>query len=244
MAAAQVRFPVAICLSKDGDARFLGHLDFARLVERSLRRSGLPIVSTQGFNPRQKLSFADALPVGVASEGEWISLSLHEDRSPETVRELLEPALPECVRLVDVRRGPAPAATNVRYRLAVAGDPRSATDLLSALLQRDQFLLDDARGRRIDIRAALLSGRAGDGFVEVDLAADRGIAPRPAVVAQALSALAREAPPVFGTFTKLLRPAESCQKETSWDDAVAAGAPSAPSAESCSSTPARARKAG
>jgi len=241
------RFPMAVCLSKDGDARFLGHLDFARLVERSLRRSGLPIVNTQGFNPRQKVSFTDALPVGVASEGEWITLSLYEDRTPETLRERLEPALPECVRLVDVRRGSAPAAPRLRYRLVVSEHVRSAADALAALLQREDFVLDDARGRPMDVRACLAAGRAGPGFVEVELLADPGPAPRPALVAGALTALARESgapPPVFGVFTKRPCEPERRQKEMSWDDAVAAGAPSAPSAGSSSSIPGRAKRAG
>jgi hypothetical protein len=152
------RFPMAVCLSKDGDTRFLGHLDFARLVERSLRRSGLPIVNSQGFNPRQKVSFTDALPVGVASEGEWITLSLYEDRTPEILRERLEPALPECVRLVDVRRGSAPTATRLRYRLDVSENCRSAADALAALLQREDFVLDDAP-RPSDGRPGLPRGR-------------------------------------------------------------------------------------
>ena len=247
MVAAAERFVWAVCLSKDGDTRFLGHLDFARLVERSLRRSGLPIVNTQGFNPRLKVSFTDALPVGVASEGEWITLSLHEDLTPETLRERLEPALPECVRLVEVRRGPAPVATRLRYRLAVTEHVRSATDTLSALLQREHFVLDDSRGRPIDIRASLLAGHAGAGFVEVELGADRGIAPRPTLVAEALIALAREAqasPPAFGVFTKMLCELERRQKEMSWDDAVAAEALNASSAESCSSIPERVKRAG
>lgn len=247
MVAAAERFVMAVCLSKDGDTRFLGHLDFARLVERSLRRSGLPVVSTQGFNPRQKVSFTDALPVGVASEGEWITLSLHQDLTPETLRERLEPALPECVRLVGVRRGPAPAASSLRYRLAVTEHVRSATDTLTALLQREHFVLDDARGRPIDIRVALKAGSAGAGGIEVELDADRGIAPRPALVAEALIALAREAqvePPVFGVLTKLQCASERSQKEMSWDDAVVAEALSASSAESCSSMPGRVKRAG
>ena len=247
MAAAPERFPMAVCLSKDGDTRFLGHLDFARLVERSLRRSGLPIVNTQGFNPRQKVSFTDALPVGVASEGEWFTLSLYEDRTPEALRERLEPALPECVRLVEVRRGSAPAPSRVRYRLAVTAHPRSAEDALSVLLQREHFVLDDARGRPIDVRAALSAGLAGAGFVEVELSADPGSAPRPALVAGALAALARESgapPPVFGVFTKLQSEPERRRKEIAWDDVVAAEALSASSAESCSSTPERAKRAG
>jgi radical SAM-linked protein len=246
MAAAADRFLLSVCLSKDGDARFLGHLDFARLVERSLRRSGLPIVNTQGFNPRQKVSFTDALPVGVASEGEWITLSLNEDLAPETVEERLAPALPEGVRLVEARRGAAPSPSRLRYRLAVEEHARSATDTLTALLNRDHFLVEDARGRRIDIRAALRAGQAGAGGLEVELAAENGPPPRPGLLAEALVALARETgmePPVFGVLTKQ-RERERRQGESSWDDVVEAEAPPAPRAASCSSMPARAKRAG
>jgi radical SAM-linked protein len=242
-----IRHRAAVCLSKDGDARFMGHLDFARLIERSLRRSGLPVQCTQGFNPRFRLAFSDALPVGVASEGEWISLTLDEDLPPDTIRARLMPALPECVRVVAVRTGDLPSApASVRYRLDVTGDIGSATDALTALLRCDSFLVDDARRSvPFDVRPCVAGGEARDGCLLLELIAVNHRPPRPGFVVAALRALALQAglpDPAFGACTKLCE-IERRQGEVKWDD-VAEAARTGPQDASCSSMPARARRAG
>jgi radical SAM-linked protein len=242
------RYPLALCLSKDGDARFLGHLDLGRLIERSLRRSGLPIQCTRGFNPRFRLSFTEALPVGVASEGEWISLTLDEDLSPDTVRARLSPALPGCVRLVDVRKGslPVPAET-VRYRLDVLGDEGSAADALTALLACDSFPVDDVRrSAPFDVRPMVAGGEARDGCLLLELVTVNHRPPRPTFVIAALAALAaRDGLPVprFGACTKLSL-VERRQGAGIWDDDGAVVASNGPLDASFSSTRERALRAG
>jgi len=245
---------MALRFSKDGDARFLGHLDWSRLLERALRRSGLPVRSTQGFNPRLRMAFTDALPLGIASEGEWATVTLDEDLAPETVAERLRPTLPDAVRLVEARRGPAPRAPDrVRYRLDVEAEPGSAADALTELLARDRFPVEDARrGVPVDARALLASGEARDGHLLVELVARNDRPPRPGPVALALRELAVQAgarPPVFGTFTKAAGSAR--HGDDAWDDAAEAdrtGAAAEEAAEAasagCSSTRERAPRAG
>jgi radical SAM-linked protein len=251
MLAEASRFHRVIRVSKDGDARFLGHLDFGRLIERSLRRSGLPVQNTQGFNPRLKVSFTDALPVGVASEGEWITLTLTEDLSPDEIRARLQPAMPECVRLVDVRTGQVPAAETVRYRLTVQERQGSVADALTALLALESFTIEDPRrSEPLDVRARLVAGEVREGQLILDLVAVDGRAPRPGPIAQALVLLASQLgleTPVFGEATKLCGP-ERRQGDDTWDDAVEAEADPEGSrgtrSASSSSTLERVRRAG
>lgn len=203
---------MSLRLSKEGDARFLGHLDFARLIERALRRSALPVRSTQGFNPRLKVSFTEALPLGLASRGEWVTLTLDEDLAPRSVAEALRPCLPDMVRLREVRRGPAPRAPGREtFRIEIEEEPGSAADALTELLQRDTFPVEDARrGVSVDARARLARGEARGGSLVVELVAPDDRPPRPGPVVQALRHLAEQAgrrPPVFGTITKAAGPA-------------------------------------
>ena len=246
MVAAAVRYQFAICVSKDGDARFLGHLDFARLIERSLRRSGLPVQRTQGFNPRFKIAFADALPVGLASEGEWITLTLDEDLPTDRIVAQLQPVLPECVRVVAARAGKPPLADRVRYRLELSGDTGSAADALTALLARDGFLVDSSRQPLpVDARALVRGGGPGEGCLLLDLIAVNNRPPRPGPVVRALHALAQQAgraPLSVGTITKLCGP-RARQGDSRWDVAAEADRTAQPIA-SCSSMPARAPRAG
>jgi radical SAM-linked protein len=50
---------------KVGELRYLSHLELMRALQRALRRGGLPLAYTQGFNPQPKVSVAQALAVGV-----------------------------------------------------------------------------------------------------------------------------------------------------------------------------------
>jgi len=45
--------------------QFLANLDMMHLMERSLRRAGIPCHLTEGFNPHIKLSMGTVLPVGL-----------------------------------------------------------------------------------------------------------------------------------------------------------------------------------
>ena len=57
-----------VVFEKMGAHRFLGHLDLQRAMQRALRRSGLPVTYSQGFNPHLQLSFAAPLSVGIQDE--------------------------------------------------------------------------------------------------------------------------------------------------------------------------------
>jgi radical SAM-linked protein len=79
--------------------RWLGHLDVLRAFERAVRRSGLPVAFTQGFNPRQRIAFASALGVGVTAEAEPAILELRESLLPQVVTDALNEALPPGFRI-------------------------------------------------------------------------------------------------------------------------------------------------
>ena len=62
--------------SRLGDSRFYGHLEMLQLIFRVLQRAGLPILFSSGFNPSPKVSFSQALPVGVESLAETFDMEL------------------------------------------------------------------------------------------------------------------------------------------------------------------------
>ncbi|MDR1125256.1 MAG: TIGR03960 family B12-binding radical SAM protein, partial [Deltaproteobacteria bacterium] len=70
---------------KEGPATCISQLELQAVLERAMRRGKLPLAFSQGFKPAPLLSFARALPVGVASRREWFSLYLREARTPAEV---------------------------------------------------------------------------------------------------------------------------------------------------------------
>jgi len=79
--------------TKTGKLRFLSQRDLLRFFERALRRTGLPLSMSEGFNPRARLSAPAPMPLGVESDDEIIEVQLSARVEPEEIRRLLAPEL-------------------------------------------------------------------------------------------------------------------------------------------------------
>jgi radical SAM-linked protein len=84
-----------------GKIRFTSHRDVARMWERALRRSRLPVALSQGYSPHPLLSFGLALPTGCESYGEYLDARLEDSGADEIpchdLPGLLTPLLPDGV---------------------------------------------------------------------------------------------------------------------------------------------------
>jgi radical SAM-linked protein len=88
--------------TKLGRIRFTSHRDVARMWERGLRRSGLPVAWSEGFSPRPLLSFGLALPTSCESLAEYVDVRLAPGvavaAAPSLAR-LLGPLLPDGIEV-------------------------------------------------------------------------------------------------------------------------------------------------
>ncbi len=71
-----------------------------RAMERALRRAGLPLSYSEGFSPHPRLTFSPALPVGVASEGEYLEVRLREEVALQGLCERINRGLPRDLRVI------------------------------------------------------------------------------------------------------------------------------------------------
>jgi len=81
--------------SKTGSLRFIGHLDFLRIFQQMIRRAGLPIAYSKGFNPHQQLSFALPLPLGMTSINDYADITLATGIPPLEIVKTLNVAAPQ-----------------------------------------------------------------------------------------------------------------------------------------------------
>lgn len=88
--------------AKRGRLRFSSHRDFQRAFERALRRAGVPMAYSQGFNPHPRVSYANAAPTGTASEAEYVEIAVTSVLDPEKVRLALDTALPPGLDVLEV----------------------------------------------------------------------------------------------------------------------------------------------
>ncbi|HVU73159.1 MAG TPA: TIGR03936 family radical SAM-associated protein [Mycobacteriales bacterium] len=161
--------------------RFTSHRDVARVLERAVRRSGIPIAFSAGFTPHPKISYVGAAPTGVASEAEYAEIGLAAERDPAAVQAALDAALPPGIDIVAVAPSvPGQALADLvdgshwQVRL---GSPDHAVDpaVVAAAAEGLWAAAEAVVGRKtkdgvrdVDVRAALVHLAAhGAGFEAV-----------------------------------------------------------------------------
>lgn len=118
-------------ITKGKEIGYISHLDYARTVERAIRRAHLPAAYSEGFNPHMKLAFASALAVGVTSEAEYVDIELTGDVELTEAVKQLSKELPEGILIKGaaymVHQTPAlMAAVNLAsYRIAASLLPKT-----------------------------------------------------------------------------------------------------------------------
>ncbi len=80
---------IRIKFSKQGNMRFIGHLDIMRYFQKVMRRADVNIRYSEGFSPHQIMSFAAPLGVGLTGSGEYLDIEvLSTDSSAEMLRRM------------------------------------------------------------------------------------------------------------------------------------------------------------
>ncbi|MDO4586426.1 MAG: TIGR03936 family radical SAM-associated protein [Planctomycetia bacterium] len=84
-----VRQRIRLHFSKSGNLCFIGHRDLLRTMERLFRRAQLPLAMSEGFHPKQRVSYVSALSLGYSSEDEIMEIILTEERDPSNLLDCL-----------------------------------------------------------------------------------------------------------------------------------------------------------
>ena len=115
--------------SKEGDMRFIGHLDLIALFQRAFRRAKTRVAYSQGFHPHPLLKFALPLSLGMESRGEYFDAEMEENIEPEKIIDLL--VLPVGIQITEARflekneKNAASAAAAADYTITLPDDPLS-----------------------------------------------------------------------------------------------------------------------
>jgi radical SAM-linked protein len=157
--------------TKEGRTRFVSARDLTSVWERAIRRADLPIAYSEGFTPHARVSFPDALSVGIASTGEYAELTFAAPIVAAVDLARLSDALPEGMDVLTYTDVPAGAPKLASLLTATLWElvwpPVDATALTTLLGRRCEELLaadtveivrhrHDGE-RRIDIRPAVVS---------------------------------------------------------------------------------------
>lgn len=156
--------------SKIGPTRYVSHLDLARALERALNRARVPVSYTQGYNPRPRMQFASALPLGFTSEAELADVWLEEAMDPVQAREQIMSRMAPGIVIHEVWEVPfdAPAMQASTLETAYVALVDDVVDRVdenidrAVLRQRVEDLLAaesvvrERRGKEYDLRPLIL----------------------------------------------------------------------------------------
>ena len=97
-----IKYPLKVTFYKRDQMIYFSQLDLFHLLERALRRSNLPLYFTQGFNPHVKISFSNALKLGIEGVIEATLYFSKEITFPE-LKKALQPQLPQGLKIEEVK---------------------------------------------------------------------------------------------------------------------------------------------
>ncbi len=98
----QHKIKVRACFSKTGILRDLSHLELSHLILRALRRAGVRVAYSQGFNPAPLVSFGPPLSVGVQGLNEYFDMEVFGQIDIKLTMQSLNNTLPEGVRISEM----------------------------------------------------------------------------------------------------------------------------------------------
>ncbi len=152
------------CYTKLGYGRFIGHLDFARLLPRAFRRAGIELAYSKGFHPTPLVSYGPPLRLGAAGLGEVVEVKLTQPCPVEEITRRVNATLPEGVCLhsgFPVPPGAPKLSKGAMVAESVVLIPRSEVEALPAealsMFEASQGLFYERRDKKGQPRTADLA---------------------------------------------------------------------------------------
>ena len=90
--------------ARDERVKYISHLDFMRLFHRTIRRTGLNFIFSQGFNPHPIMTVAQPLSVGVTSDCEYMRVSFDGDLDADEIMTTVNAAFPPGYKILAAKK--------------------------------------------------------------------------------------------------------------------------------------------
>lgn len=136
--------------NKYDDMKYISHLDLLRVMDRLLRRSGVPIKYSQGFHPRPKISLGNPISLGTEAFNEPMDIELREDMTNDELMKRLNSKSVlgfEFTKVIDIDGKTSIADEYKEMRYEITGDPSSLEKLYNLLSQDDILLIKEKKGK-------------------------------------------------------------------------------------------------
>ena len=91
---------------KKGNMRFISHLDLQRLFKRCIKRAGIDVAYSNGFNPHEKINIVHPLSLGFETDLDYFEIDTQKPYPEVQLVDSMNLALPEGIRFTFCREIP------------------------------------------------------------------------------------------------------------------------------------------
>lgn len=202
---------VRIKFTKHGPVKFIGHLDIMRYFQKAMRRAGIDIKYSEGFNPHQIMSFAAPLGVGLTSNGEYMDIEVNSMESCKALMDQLNETMvdgisvTECHILDDRAKNAMSlvAAADYTVRFREGKQPQDEEAFFKNFLvfadQEHIFITKKTKKseREVDLKASIYELRVEDGTIFIKVSAGSADNLKPELVMEAYDQWRGQSSPDF-----------------------------------------------
>ena len=136
---------VRVWFHKTGPIRYISHLDLMRTMTRAIRRSGIDLWYTEGFNPHPYMTFALPLSLGMQSVCESMDIRIEGDATNEEICRALQSVMPDGIFVTAVKEPVLDPKFIAFARFSVAfenaADPALLRQKTDTLLSGDSLIV-------------------------------------------------------------------------------------------------------
>ena len=202
---------VRIKFTKHGPVKFIGHLDIMRYFQKAMRRAGIDIKYSEGFNPHQIMSFAAPLGVGLTSNGEYMDIEVNSMESCKALMDQLNETMvdgisvTECHILDDRAKNAMSLVAAADYTLWFRDGKQPGDEeefFKNFLVFADQehiFITKKTKKseREVDLKASIYELRVKDGTIFLKVSAGSADNLKPELVMEAYDQWRGQSSPDF-----------------------------------------------
>ncbi len=183
-------YKYAVEFSKTGTICYTSHLDIMRLFNRVIKRAGIKLAYSQGFNPHPKMVFAQPLSLGYTGLNEYIEIETTEDHEPGYIAEKLSELMPTgldikgCERMAEGRKTLAAMTVAAEYMIEIPlakSVDMSDEEIAEFYMSQDRIITLKKQKKKkvpveIDIKPMIrqLQVSQQDGLIVIDTVLDSG----------------------------------------------------------------------
>lgn len=169
---------VRVFFKKTGRMKFISHLDLQRFMIRMIRRSGIPVWYSEGFNPHPYITFALPLSLGFESTYDVMDMRLDDDNFPlDKTLEMLKAVMPDGIELFGIGE-PKTKAGKIAfadYEIIFDKIGDDVVESFNAFLSQKEILTEkrSKKGKmnKVDLAPSIKSFKVSNGKIDITLVA-------------------------------------------------------------------------